>query len=214
MEKSVVVSKKRNRRRGNVKIRPAFTLYPNIPSKMKVNLRARTYETASAAISPLYFRYGLFEFLGRTGNYSDSLFGLYKYAIIYGGRIRLRAVNTGSEPLILAVAPLPYGWVGSTPTVGELLDNPRCVRATIGSNSGMDKVEIVNTATAKQLLGSDLAALRYQQDQAQASSSTPVFNEEPCWTAVCTSFNGLSTVSFRIEVEIEYNVQFFNLDSS
>lgn len=78
----------------------------------------------------------------------------------------------------------------------------------------MDKAEISNAATSKSLLGSDFAAIRYQMDQAQASSATPIYNEEPCWTVVTSAFNALNAISFRLEVEITYNVEYFNLDSA
>ena len=205
--------KKRNRK-GRSKNQKAFALYPRIPSVMRVSTRSRTYETGSSTASPLYFQYGLVEFLGKPGQYSDSLFGLYKYAVIHGVRINLKVVNMGSEPLIFAVAPLPFSWVGSTPTLAEILDAPRCVRTTVGGSTGMDKAEISNAITAKALLGSDVAALRYQQDQARAGSTTPLFPDEPCWTVVLSAFNALNTVSFRVEVELTYNVEYFNLDSA
>lgn len=181
---------------------------------MKVSTRSRDYQTGTSTASPLYLRYGLVEFLGKPGQYSDSLFGLYKYAIIHGSRITVKVVNMGSEPLIVAVAPLPFGWVSSTPTLAELLDVPRCVKTTVGGSTGMDKAQISSTAAAKQVLGNDVAALRYQQDQAQAASSTPIFNEEPCWTVGVSAFNASTAISFRVEVELEYNVEYFNLDSS
>ena len=48
----------------------------------------------------------------------------------------LRLVNAGTEPIILAVAPMPYDFATSTPTVAELLDHPKVARTAIGPNSG------------------------------------------------------------------------------
>ena len=181
---------------------------------MRVSTRSRTYETGSSTASPLYFQYGLVEFLGKPGQFSDSLFGLYKYAVIHGAKINLKVVNMGAEPLIFAVAPLPHSWVASTPTLGEILDAPRCVRTTVGGSTGMDKAEISNAITAKALLGSDSAVVRYQQTQAQASSSTPTFPDEPCWTVALSAFNAVTAISFGFEVELTFNVEYFNLDSA
>ena len=83
---------------------------------MNVRLKGRTYDTGTAVTSPIFNRYGLVEFLQRGGSYADSLFGLYDNAIFHGCKINLRLVNTSSEPIILAVVPLPYNWVSGSPT--------------------------------------------------------------------------------------------------
>lgn len=182
---------------------------------MNLCLRGRTYETATATASPLWFRYGLLEFLNLGGSYVDTFLngGLYKNAVVHSARITLKAVNVGSEPLILACAPLPYSWVTGSPTLAEILDQPSCVRTTVGSSSGQDKGILVNSASARKVLGKDYQLAKYQMSYSQATSTTPIDSSEPAWTCLVSSFNGLTAVSFRMEVEIDWNVEFYNLDS-
>ena len=59
------------------------------------------------------------------------------------------------QNLFLACAPLPYSWVTGSPTLAEILDQPSCVRTTVGSGSGQDKGLIVNASTAKKVLGKE-----------------------------------------------------------
>ena len=181
---------------------------------MKVAIRGRTYETGASASAPLYLTYGLVEFLNRGGNYTDTLFGLYKYAKVHSSQITLRLVNMGSEPLILACAPLPANWNVGSPTLGEILDVPRCVRKNTGGNGGVDKVQIVNSAFAKDILGAEYQTSRYQMDSTQAASTTPLVATEPAWNVVISSFNASTAISFRLEVEFEWEVDFYDLDSS
>ena len=192
-----------------------FAPYPKVPQSMNLCLRGRTYETATATASPLWFRYGLLEFLNLGGSYVDTFLngGLYKYAVVHAARIHLKVVNVGSEPIVLACAPLPYSWVTGSPTLAEILDQPSCVRTTVGSSSGQDKGLIVNASTAKKVLGKEYQLAKYQMDITQATTTTPISSSEPVWTVAVSSFNGLTAVSFRMEVEIDWNVEFYNLDS-
>ena len=203
------------RQRNATNTATSFTPYPKIPQTMNLCLRGRTYETATTTASPLWFRYGLVEFLNLGGSYVDTFLngGLYKYAVVHAARIHLKAVNVGSEPLILACAPLPYSWVSGSPTLAEILDQPSCVRTTIGSSSGQDKGVVVNSASARKVLGKDYQLAKYQMDITQATSITPISSAEPVWVVAVSSFNGLTAVSFRMEVEVDWNVEFYNLDS-
>ena len=100
--------------------------------------------------------------------------GLYKYAVVHSARITLKAVNVGLEPMILACAPLPYSWVTGSPTLAEILDQPSCVRTTIGGSSGVDKGLVVNSASAKRVLGKDYQLAKCQMDITQATTTTPI----------------------------------------
>lgn len=176
-------------------------------------MKGRTYDTGTSVTSPVYNRYGLVEFLQRGGNFTDSLYGLYLAAVTHGCRISLKLINMSSEPILLAVAPLPYSWISGSPTLAEILDTPRCVRATVGGNSGMDKVSISNFASSREVLGKDYQASRYVMDATQAASSTPLNPDEPCWVVCLSAFNASTAISYRLEVELEYNTEFFNLTS-
>ncbi len=212
MEKSkqvFVVAKKAKR-----KNRRKQTVYKPLPTSMKVRIRGRTYDSGTGATPPIWNRFGLVEFLGRGGSYIDTLFGLYKYARVHKCKITCRLVNMGSEPVILAVAPLPHSWTAGSPTVSELVDVPLAKRKTASAYTGMDKVTISHSLTAAQALGNELVSSKYVMDATQAASSTPLFPDEPAWIVGISSFNALTTVSYRLEVELEFDVDFFSLDSS
>ena len=200
-------AKKRNQNRGVLTYRP-------IPTAMKVRVKTRTYETALNSSSPLFSIGGLVEFLGYPGSYSDSLFGLYKYARIRASKITLRLVNAGSEPIILAVAPMPYDFATSTPTVAELLDHPKVVRTAIGPNSGASNGVVSQAVTVASVLGKEFVSSRYEMTQAQATSTTPIEASEPAWIILVSAFNGLTQISYRLEIEKEYDVEWYSLDSS
>ena len=208
-KKSFSGNKKRTRRNR----RYTAPLYPLLPKSMNVRLRGRTYDTGTSVTSPIWNRYGLVEFLQRGGSFSDSLFGIYESAIVHGCQINLRLVNTSSEPIILAVCPLPYNWVSGSPTLSEILDDPGVKRVTVGSNSGMDRVSLTHFTTTKAVCGKSYQAAKYQMNASQAASSTPLFSDEPVWVVVISSFNALSAVSYRLEVELQFNTEFYNLTS-
>ena len=50
-------------------------------------------------------------------------------------------------------------------------------------------------------------------DITQATTTTPISTGAPVWVVAASSFNSLTAVSFRIEVEVDWNVEFYNLDS-
>jgi len=181
---------------------------------MKVSIRARTYETGTSVTSPIWYTYGIVEFLGRGGSYIDSLFGLYKNAVIHAATITVKAVNMSSEPLIVAVAPLPHNWSTLSPTIAEICDAPRCVRRNTGGNSGQDRAILSTSISTAKALGHDYQIARYSMDSTQAASTTPLIATEPAWTLALSSFNSLTSASYRAEIEMEWHVEFYNLDSS
>ena len=77
----------------------------------------------------------------------------------------------------------------------------------------MDRAEISSFCTAKQALGDEWQITRYNMDATQAASTTPLAADEPAWIVLYTSFNALTAVSFRLEIELEFDVNFFDLDS-
>lgn len=211
--KFLVRNKKNNSKRRRTRKRSSGPYKP-LPTNMKVAIRGRSYQSGTSTPAPLYLQYGLVEFLGNGGSYIDTLFGLYKYAKVHRSLIRLRLVNMGSEPLILACAPLPFNWNTGSPTLSEILDVPRCVRKTTGASGGIDKIEIVNSAFAKDILGSEYQTAKYQMDSSQAASGSPLVTTEPTWQVAVSTFNASTTFSFRLEIEFEWQVDFYDLDSS
>ena len=160
-------------------------IYKQIPTAMRVRVKTRTYETATNSASPLFSIGGLVEFLGYPGSYSDSLYGLYKYARIRASKITLRLVNAGTEPIILAVAPMPYDFATSTPTVAELLDHPRVARTAVGPNSGTSNGVVSNAVTVASVLGKEFVSSRYEITQAQSVSATPIVTGKQIGRASC-----------------------------
>ena len=208
---------KKSRKNAITKKKKASTqvlVYKPIPTAMKVRVKTRTYETATNASSPLFSIGSLVEFLGYPGSYSDSLFGLYKYARIRASKIALRLVNAGTEPIMLAVAPMPYDFATSTPTVAELLDHPKVARTAIGPNSGASNGVVTASTTVAAVLGKEFVSSRYEITQAQAASTTPIEASEPAWIILVSAFNGLTQISYRLEIEKEYDVEYYSLDSS
>jgi hypothetical protein len=186
--------------------------YSPLPQSLKVKLKARTYETGTAT-SNVDYRYGIVEFLGKQSSFNDSLFGLYNFAIIRACRITAKLINMQSEPIVFAIAPLPYNWSSGSPTTAELLDAPRSVKSTVSGVGGMDRAQLTNYITSQKVLGEPWQVARYQMDATQAANTTPMFNDEPVWHLYVTSFNSSTGVGYRIEVELEYDVEFYNLNS-
>ena len=120
----------------------------------------------------------------------------------------------GSEPLILAAAPLPFSWYSGTPTLSELLDQPRSIRESCGASTGKDSVSLSSSHSAKSVLGKEFNIAAYQMTATQAASTIPISTDEPVWTVGVSAFNALTSVSFRLEVELEFSTEFYSLTSA
>jgi len=204
------VSRKKQTRR---KRRTRSTLYKQLPQAMKILLKGRTYETGTGTSPPIYYQYGILEFLNRGGSFTDTMFTLYKWAVIQHCKITVRLVNLGTEPLLAAIAPLPYDWPAGSPTMSELIDCPRSTKKTTGGNQGSDKTILTRAISSREVLGKAYQIARYQMNAAQAASTTPIFPNEPSWIVGISSFNSSTAISYRMEVEFEWHVDFYNLDS-
>lgn len=180
---------------------------------MNVKLRGRTYETGTGTTPPVWYRYGLVECLGLGGAYIDSMYGLYKWGAVHSCSITLRIVNMGAEPLMIAVAPMPWSFTTGSPTMSELMAHPKCRRKTTGSSSGRDAIVLSHRASTAQILGNDYQATRYQMDATQVASTTPLSVDEPVWVLGVSSFNSSTAISYRIEVELEWDIKMYDLDS-
>jgi len=182
---------------------------------MNVKIRGRTYETGTGTSPPVYYKYGLVEFLGRGGSYVDTLYnGLYKWSTVHACSITVRVVNMSAEPLLIAIAPMPWSFTTGSPTLTEILDHPLCRRKTTGSSSGKDSIVLKHKATSAQVLGNDYQTVRYQLDSTTASNTTPISNDEPVWIVAVSSFNSSTAISYRVEVELDWDAKFYDLDSS
>jgi hypothetical protein len=77
----------------------------------------------------------------------------------------------------------------------------------------MDKVTVVNSCTSKEVLGKDWQIAKYQMDPTQAASTTPIAAKEPAWIVCVSAFNASTSISYRLEIEIDWAVEFYNLDA-
>jgi hypothetical protein len=188
--------------------------FSSLPSVMKVRLRTRTYDTGAAAASPVYTRYGLLEPLNLDPTYMAALFTLYKRARVHASTIHLRLVNMGSEPIEMVVNALPHNWSSGTPSVAELLDKPGSRRALVSGAGGMDRASVTKSISSKSALGSNAYLSDYDFDETQANSATPIQADEPAWVFALTALNSASNISYRLEVVIEYDFEFYDQTSS
>jgi hypothetical protein len=77
----------------------------------------------------------------------------------------------------------------------------------------MDRVTIVNSCTAREVLGKDYQVSRYQMDPTQAVATTPLQAKEPAWVVAVSAFNASTSISYRLEIEMDWAVEFYDLDS-
>ena len=77
----------------------------------------------------------------------------------------------------------------------------------------MDKLTLTNAATVREVLGKGYQAVKYQMDAAQAVNTTPLSTEEPVWVVGLSAYNASTAISYRLEIEYEWNVEFYNLTS-
>ncbi len=205
-----VVKAKRNTKKRSRKAKQA--LFKPIPQAMNVVIRGRTYDSLTASSSPVFNRSGITQFFGRGGSYIDSLFGLYRYASVKAVKLTAKVVNTGSEPIILAIAQVPYDWTSGSPTLSELLDQPFARKTIVGSSTGKDTAQLTVSTTVAKALGNEFQASKYIMNAATASSGVSD-NDQPVYITALSAFNALSAISCRIEYEVEWHVTFFSLDS-
>jgi hypothetical protein len=185
-----------------------------LPLSYRVRLRTRTYETGTTVSSPNYFRYGLLEPLSIAPMFQTQLFSLYKRARIHCSSITLRLHNLGSEPLEMVVATLPHSYTTGTPDLSEVVDKPGAKRVTLSGAGGMDRALLTKSVSSKQVLGHDWALSDYDFNVTQAASTTPIASDEPVWLLVLSAFNSSASVSYRLEVVIEWDYEFYDQDSA
>jgi hypothetical protein len=179
-----------------------------------VRLRARDYETGTAVTPPVYIRqYGILEPLNKDPTFQTQLFDLYRKARIHGSSIKIELINTGSEPIELVLTTLPYNWTAATPTLAEMVEKSGAKRVIVSGAGGMDRATVSKTVSARQILGHDYASVRYDFDITQANSTTPILSDEPVWMVGVSSLNSMTSVSYRLEVIVEYDYEFYDQDS-
>jgi hypothetical protein len=119
----------------------------------------------------------------------------------------------GSEPIELVVATLPYNWTAATPTLAEIVEKAGARRVIVSGSGGMDRASIVKSVSSRQVLGNDYGVMRYEFDLTQANSTTPITTDEPVWMIALSSLNSITSISYRLEVVVEYDYEFLDQDS-
>jgi hypothetical protein len=209
MEHTSRKRKPKNRKRGR-KVR-TIQRFRKQPEIYKISLTARTYDTASSAGSPVWNRYGLLEPTGLIPQYMAALYQIYRKARIVNSVISIKLINTGSEPIELVVGTMPFDWVSGSPTIAELVGKVGTKRQVVSIAGGMDRCAITKSVSSKSLLGHEYMLADFDFSYSQAISSTPIDSQEPVWYVACTALNSSTPVSYRIELVVTSDIEFFDL---
>lgn len=210
----------RKRKNNNKKKNNGFKIqtiqrFSKQPEQYKVSLVARDYDSGSSIASPMWYRYGLLEPLGRLPQYLATLFTMYRKARIVYSSLSVKLVNTGSsEPIELVVGTMPFNWVSGSPTISELIGKVGTRRQIASAAGGLDRCSITRGIASKTVLGHEYMLADYDFSLAQASSFTPIDAEEPVWTFTATALNSAAQIDYRLEVVINYDIEFFDLYTS
>jgi hypothetical protein len=211
---------KKNRRKANERqphqslqsYQPVNT-FKEIPQTLKVRLRRREWFSTTSTAVPIYTAFGLLEPVGQIPSYLTQLMGpstLYKRARIHASTITCTLVNVGSEPLLGLTAIAPYNTTTGGSSVTELVDKPHTVHKIASGVTGMDRVSWTNSVSSRTVLGKDAYLSDFDFDYTQATNSSPIQADEPGWLVVISNFNGAGNVSYRLEVVLEWDVEFFD----
>jgi hypothetical protein len=90
------------------------------------------------------------------------------------------------------------------------VDKPHTVHKIVSGVGGIDKVTLVNSISSRQVLGKDAYLTDFDFDWTQAQSTTPIQADEPAWFVVIDTFNGSGNISYRAEIILEYDFEFFD----
>jgi hypothetical protein len=209
MEHTSRKRKPKNRKRGR-KVR-TIQRFRKQPEIYKISLIARDYDQGASVASPVWNRFGLLEPLTRIPQYMAALFQIYRRARIVNSTISIKLINTGSEPIELVVGTMPYNWVTGSPTIAELIGKVGTKRQIVSIAGGMDRCSITKSVSSKSLLGHEYMLADFDFNYGQAISGTPIDIEEPVWTIPLTALNSTTAISYRLEVVVTSDLEFYDL---
>jgi hypothetical protein len=212
MEKSRKFFGKKTQKKGTSLA--AIPRFPYMPLTKKVRLRARNYDTGTSVTSPVWNRYGILEPLNIDPLFQAELFTMYKRARIHGCTLTLKLHNLGTEPIEMCVASLPYSYVTGSANMNELVDKPGSRRVTVSGAGGMDRATLIKSVSSRQVLGNEWGLADYDFDAAQANTSTPISADEPAWTIGLSAFNQSTAISYRLEIVLEWDYEFYDQDAT
>lgn len=182
-----------------------------MPREFSTALSYKYVDNRAGATTPSSFAFGLFEFLNQRLMFSTELFNLYRYCRITAVHIRAELVNTGSEPVILAVGTLP--WAAATSSFDPYLiaERPRATSRLAGLSTGMSRVSISKTYGSFDELGNPVYDKTHYFDSAQSILTTPQDQEAPAIVVSVDSADPTKTWSALATYHITYHTQWFEL---
>jgi hypothetical protein len=138
------------------------------------------------------------------------MFGLYKKARVKGVRITIQLMNSGSNPVFGAIAPLTFiDQVGWGPAQAE--EFPEGIYKVASSATGVSKVTMTKMFDSKNVLGNEISSDHTAwMDSTSASNTTPADNEDPVIGCIFGPTDGSTASSYTISFKLEYMVKYFD----
>ncbi len=187
-------------------ISPAFA--PLMPREFSVALCDRINGTVTSSTTLSTTFYPLVEYFGRLPMYAAQLYDIYKYSRVTAITLQIILINTGTQPVELAVAVVPYSDLAGL-TLGYIVERPRSIRKIASASGGLDRVEISRTEISEQAFGNPYLDRDFWVDATQAASTTPLDSREPGIVIGTQSVTG-TAASYYLEVKATYHLQFFD----
>jgi hypothetical protein len=187
-------------------ITPKFA--PQMPKEFTVALSHRSNSTISAQAAPLYYSFGILEYLSRQPGYLSQFYSIYKYSRVTAVHFDLEVVGLGAGPSEFIMGVIPFSDFGAI-TIPDLLEKPGSIRKLVSAAGGMDRIRMRKTCVAEEWIGNPYLTKDYWISSTQAASTTPLDTLEPIMALI---FNPLtvSTGAFW-EMRTTYHIQFFDL---
>ncbi len=186
-------------------------IFPPLPRELSTALSYKYVDNRVGNTNPSSFTFGLFEFLNQRPMFSSELFNIYRYCRITAVHIRAECVNTGSEPVIIAIGTIP--WAAATSTFDPYLiaERPRSISRLAGLSTGMSRVTLNKTYMSFDELGNPVYDKTHFFDSVQSISTTPQDQEAPAVIVSVDSADPTKTWSALTTYHVTYHTQWFEL---
>jgi len=141
-----------------------------------------------------------------------ELYEIYRYARITAVHIQMEVTNTGSVPLAIATATLPFASISLTGSPLALMERPRSVFKSCAGSGGVSKAVIRKLFHSFDELGNPTYDHKYWVDVTQAASATPQDTNEPAIACAVGALDETSTWAAIVTYRITYHIQWFELN--
>jgi len=139
---------------------------------------------------------------------------MYKYSRVIAVEVRVDFINTGTSPVTLALAVLPYVDLSATTSPTDLIDIPRTVWTAVGGSTGMSKGTVSRLVHSMNELAQPVMEKAYFVTSGQAASGSPIDDTFPVIAAsVGASTGSTDTWSGIATTRVRYHVEFFDLEN-